>query len=141
MKTSNPREVARRLPSPGAVQFCRTLTGLLGLVLLCSAFGCASSSPPQPQLPPLTTVSGSPRLPGKFVWADLVTDDVPAARTFYSDLFGWTFQTVGTYTVMENLERPICGMFRRPRPKEGSAQPRWFGYISMSSVRRAQKTV
>jgi predicted enzyme related to lactoylglutathione lyase len=89
----------------------------------------------------LTTVSGSPRLPGKFVWADLVTDDVPAARTFYTDLFGWTFQTIGTYTVMANLERPICGLFQRPRPKEGSAQPRWFGYISMSSVSRTERTV
>jgi hypothetical protein len=35
-----------------------------------------------PLLPPLTTVPGSPRLPGKFVWADLVTDDVAAARKF-----------------------------------------------------------
>lgn len=75
------------------------------------------------------------------MWADLVTDDVSAARTFYSDMFGWTFQTIGTYTVMANLERPICGMFQRPRPKAGSPQPRWFGYISMSSVSRAQKTV
>jgi hypothetical protein len=40
-----------------------------------------------PDLPPLTTVSGSPRLPGKFAWADLVTDNVPAARQFYTRLF------------------------------------------------------
>ena len=141
MKTSNSRGVAKRLFSPRAIRFCRTLIGLFGLVLLCSTFGCASSSPSQPQLPPLTTVSGSPRLPGKFVWADLVTDDIPAARTFYSDMFGWTFQTIGTYTIMANLERPICGMFQRSRPKEGSAQPRWFAYISMSSIGRAEKTV
>ena len=44
-----------------------------------------------PNLPPLTTVSGSPRLPGKFVWADLVTDDVPAAQKFYSALPGRHF--------------------------------------------------
>jgi predicted enzyme related to lactoylglutathione lyase len=141
MKTSNPREVAKRLLLPGAVRAFRTIIGFFGLVLWCAAFGCASSAPPQPQLPPLTTVSGSPRLPGKFVWADLVTDDVPAARTFYSDMFGWTFQTIGTYTLMANLERPICGMFQRPRPKEGSAQPRWFGYISTSSVGRSERTV
>jgi len=34
------------------------------------------------RLPPLTTVPHSPRVPGKFVWADLVTDVVPAVRTF-----------------------------------------------------------
>ena len=32
-----------------------------------------------PVLPPLTTVENNPRLPGKFIWADLVTDDVPKA--------------------------------------------------------------
>jgi predicted enzyme related to lactoylglutathione lyase len=132
----------RRLLLPLAIQCSSAILVLLGLALLYCTFGCAntaSSSAPQP-LPPLTTVSGSPRLPGKFVWADLVTDDVPAARTFYSDLFGWTFQTISTYTIMANLERPICGMFQRPRPKEGSAQPRWFGYISISSVSRAEST-
>jgi len=93
-----------------------------------------------PQLPPLTT-SGSPRLPGKFVWADLVTDDVPAARKFYSQLFGWTFRTVGDYIVVCNDDRPLGGMFQRPRPQDQSARPRWFGYISVSNVERAKKTV
>src|SRR5262249_53574958 len=108
MMASTMRE-ERRLLLPSAVQCSGAILVLLGLASLSGTFGCAntaSSSSPQ-QLPPLTTVSGSPRLPGKFVWADLVTDDVPAARTFYSDMFGWTFQTIGTYTIMANLERPI----------------------------------
>ena len=44
-----------------------------------------------PELPPLTTESGASRLPGKFVWADLATDDIGAAQKFYGALFGWTF--------------------------------------------------
>jgi len=94
-----------------------------------------------PPLPPLTTVSGSPRLSGKFVWADLVTDDLPAARRFYGKLFDWTFQVIGDYTVASNDERPLCGMFQRPRPKDGSAKPRWFAYISVRNPGKAQKTV
>jgi len=94
-----------------------------------------------PQLPPLTTVSGNPRLPGKFVWADLVTDDIPAARKFYGELFGWGFYSQGNYTIVVNAEHPLCGMFQRERPKDGSAQPRWFGYISVGNVNKAQKTV
>jgi predicted enzyme related to lactoylglutathione lyase len=93
------------------------------------------------QLPPLTTVSGSPRLPGKFVWADLVTDDVPAARNFYSQLFGWTMHSVGNYTIAANDGRPLCGMFQKPRPADPNAKPRWFGYISVANVDRAQKAV
>jgi predicted enzyme related to lactoylglutathione lyase len=99
-----------------------------------------SASEP-PLLPPLTSVSGSSRLPGKFVWADLVTDDVLTAWKFYAQLFGWTFQTLGSYTIAENGERPIGGMFQRERPKNQSAQPRWFGYISVASVQRTQSTV
>jgi uncharacterized protein len=93
-------------------------------------------------LPPLTTVSGSPRLPGKFVWADLVTDDVPAARAFYGRLFGWTFREAGNYTIAENDERPLAGMFQRPRPADRpQARPRWFAYLSVASVEKARNAV
>ena len=93
------------------------------------------------ELPPLTTASGNPRLPGKFVWADLVTDNVPAARTFYGRLFGWKFWDAGSYSIGMNDDRPLCGMFQRPRPKDRVAEPRWFGYISVPNVDRAQRTV
>ena len=93
------------------------------------------------QLPPLTTVAGSPRLPGKFVWADLVTDDVPAARNFYSQLFGWKFRDMGGYLIAANEGRPLCGMFQKSKPADPKAKPRWFGYISVANVDRVQKTV
>lgn len=111
---------------------------LMALLLL--ADGCRTDTPPS-QLPPLSTVPGSPRLPGKFEWADLVTDDVPAAQKFYSQLFGWTFYKVGDYVIACNDDRPLAGMFQRPRPTDQTAQPRWFGYISVSSVERAKKAV
>jgi predicted enzyme related to lactoylglutathione lyase len=93
------------------------------------------------ELPPLTNLSGSPRLPGKFVWADLVTDDVPAARKFYSQLFGWTFRDLGNYSIAANDERPLCGMFQRAKPADASAKPRWFGYLSVANVARAEQAV
>ncbi len=111
----------------------------LGAALLLAG-GCSTDEPPS-KLPPLNTVSGSPRLPGKFVWADLVTDDVPAAQKFYAGLFGWNYRSVGDYVIACNQDRPLGGMFHRPRPQDQSAQPRWFGYLSVSSVLRAQKTV
>jgi uncharacterized protein len=92
-------------------------------------------------LPPLTTVSGNPRLPGKFVWADLVTDNVAAARPFYAKVFGWKFRDYGNYAVAFNDQRPLAGMFQRPRPTDRVAEPRWFGYISVSSVDRAKRAV
>ncbi len=111
---------------------------LAGTVLLVFALTGFAAPPP---LPPLTTVSGSPRLPGKFVWADLVTDDALVAQKFYTALLGWKFYDYGGYLVGMNNDRPLCGMFQRPRPKDQSAKPRWFGYISVSNVERAKKAV
>src|SRR5262245_44029416 len=74
-----------------------------------------AAAPAPPPLPPLSTIPGSPRLPGKFIWADLVTDNVPAASKFYSSLFGWTFQDFGNYLIAANQDRPLCGMFQRER--------------------------
>jgi len=110
----------------------------LGILFLNDTSLLFAASPP---LPPLTTVSGSPRLPGKFIWADLVTDNVPAAQRFYGKLFGWTFQNAGNYTIAANGERALCGMFQRERPKDRSAQPRWIGYISTTGVSKAQRVV
>src|SRR5215471_1113555 len=100
-------------------RFCRWAhLGLSAGAILCA--GVAPAAEPPPRVPPLTTVSGSPRLPGKFVWADLVTDNVPAAGKFYGALFGWTFRTAGDYTIASNGDRPLCGMFQRARPKDSS---------------------
>jgi predicted enzyme related to lactoylglutathione lyase len=104
--------------------------------------GLATRSAELPKLPPLTTVPGSERLPGKFVWADLVTDDAGAAATFYSKLLGWTFRDYGGYFIASNDERPLAGIFQRPRPEDKpEASPRWFAYLSVSNVGRAQREV
>jgi len=93
------------------------------------------------ELPPLTSIPGSPRLVGKFVWADLVTDDVVASRKFYSRLFGWTYRGVGNYLLAESDERPLAGMFQRERPADQSARPRWIPYMSVSGVKEAEAHV
>jgi predicted enzyme related to lactoylglutathione lyase len=114
-------------------------TWLAAIALVCAATSALSADPPA--LPPITSVSGSPRLPGKFVWADLVTDDVLAAQKFYTALFGWKFYDYGGYIIGRNDDRPLCGMFQRPRPKDRVAVPRWFGYISVGSVEKAGRVV
>ena len=94
------------------------------------------------KLPPLTSASGNPRLPGKFVWADLVTDDALVAQKFYTAMFGWKVYDYGGYFIGFADDRPMCGMFQRPRPKDKpEAKPRWFGYISVGSVEKAQRAV
>jgi predicted enzyme related to lactoylglutathione lyase len=124
-------------------QVCASLAAAALFLAVSSGFAAEPSTPappPPPPLPPLTTASGSPRLPGKFVWADLVTDDLAAAQNFYGHLFGWTFRDVGGYVVAANDERPLCGMFKRERAGRPEAKPRWFGYISVKDVAKAART-
>lgn len=111
-------------------------------MLVCGLWlGARSGLAAEPlELPPLTTATKE-RLPGKFIWGDLVTDDVPTARKFYAQLFGWSFRDVGNYSIAANDERPLAGMFQRPKPANGEAKPRWFGYISVPNVSKAQKVV
>ena len=101
---------------------------------------CLGGGPAAPELPPLTEVSGSPRLPGKFVWADLVTDDAAAARAFYGGVFQWSFRQAGGYLIAYNQDRPLAGVFQRARPADKpDAHPRWFGYISVPNVTKAER--
>ena len=94
------------------------------------------------ELPPLTTAENNPRLPGKFIWADLVTDDVSKARNFYAELFGWKFYGMGSYVIAMNDGQPLAGMFQKPRPaNDPKAKPRWFGYISVPSISKAERAV
>ena len=127
-------------PSPARLRVGGACAWLLALSLVRAGLAAACAAGPS-ALPPLTTVSGSPRLPGKFVWADLITDNALVAQKFYSELFGWKFNDYGGYFIGRNDDRPLCGMFQRPRPKDRVASPRWFGYISVGNVEKAQRAV
>lgn len=109
---------------------------IVGLVLLgvgaCSSAGLERMG----DLP----LSDEP-LVGKFVWHDLMTDDVAAARRFYGGLFGWEFeQTVhpngGDYTLILADGRYLAGMVELDDP-QGVEYSRWLGYLSVADVGRA----
>ena len=139
--------VSVRTPQSGRFgkknDFCLALWATI-VALVCAGLMPVHGAEP-PILPPLSVVPGSPRLPGKFVWADLVTDNIPAARDFYGKLFGWTFRASGpdpgAYTIAEIDERPLCGIVQAPPRAGTNGNPRWVGYISVSSVPRAQRAV
>jgi uncharacterized protein len=98
-----------------------------------------------PELPPLNDPPTNERLPGKFVWVDLMTPDVARAEAFYGKLFGWTFRKIGdgdsAYTLAFLGEEPMGGMVRVP-VKSGERKPaRWVGFISVPDVTEAQRQV
>lgn len=91
-----------------------------------------------PVMPPVTDPPTTVRIPGKFVWFDLVTPDAAAARAFYGKVFGWTFQAVpgaSDYTAIAAEGRLVGGVFQ---PAAGAAGPpgsRWLSFVSVGDVR------
>jgi uncharacterized protein len=73
-----------------------------------------------------------------FVWHDLMTSDVAAAKLFYSKLIGWNMQSFDAttdYTVLSVGKTGMGGIM--PIPPEASAQgmpPCWQGYIAVDDV-------
>src|ERR1700722_6994767 len=67
--------------------------------------------------PALNAQATQTRLPGKFVWADLYTDNPAEAAKFYGGLFGWTARAHErngrTHIVMSNNGQPIAAIVGR----------------------------
>lgn len=113
-----------------------TVTGILLLVL---AGGVIAA----PNFPPIG-VAGQHH-PGKFIWFDLVTNDLTAARRFYGAVFGWQFRTIGeapaSYTVIEDDGRNVGGMFMHAPPPGATTSARWLALISVNDPGQAVRYV
>ena len=139
-----PESTGPKTPSPiprgtGTVGLCQLFSLTLALFLLA---GCTTMSKPSALvLTPVTETPTGIHYPGKFVWNDLLTSDVAAARDFYGQLFGWTFEESGRYTVISSDGTGIGGMVQL---REKSAKPgasRWLCSLSVDDVDQAADLV
>ena len=114
-------------------------------LLLAIVLTVAQAIAAAPALPPINDSNTGLALTGKFVWFDLVTDDVDAAGRFYSDLFGWRIEPVGPaperYAIVRAGERRIGGMLQRPPAPGAKPGVRWIGLISVPNVLQATQYV
>jgi uncharacterized protein len=76
-------------------------------------------------------------MPDNFFWYDLATSDVDAARKFYCDVVGWSYQDASqggqTYGLFKVGEAGVAGLMPYPdgmRPPF----PVWTGYIGVADV-------
>jgi predicted enzyme related to lactoylglutathione lyase len=111
---------------------------LLSILLLAFVYSC---SPDLPIVPPINTTPTNEFHPGKFVWRDLMTDDIPAVKKFYSELFGWTYLDVADeendYTVVLHDGKPIGGMFKLRDVKAEHKYSQWISYVSVADMNQA----
>lgn len=74
-----------------------------------------------------------------FVWYELMTTDVAAAKVFYGAVVGWKTQDMPmpdmTYTVIQAGETGIGGIMKLPREAcDAGAKPGWVSYIYAADV-------
>jgi len=101
-------------------------------------YGC---SPDLPIVPPINEITSNEFHPGKFVWRDLMTHDIPAVKKFYSELFGWTYLDIGEsdndYTVVLHDGKPIAGMFKLREVDPTQNYSQWISYLSVADMNQA----
>jgi predicted enzyme related to lactoylglutathione lyase len=113
----------------------------LGALCLLQIMASAAIAAPTFVLPPLVQPASTEHHPGKVIWADLVTPDIAAAKHFYGELFGWTFNDVHTgasdYSVALLDGNPVGGLFQRGMRPGEQRQPAWLTFISVPDVAAA----
>lgn len=82
--------------------------------------------------------SGEDKTPGIFSWRELVTRDLEGSTKFYTDLLGWTTDTMEMpggmdYTMFMAGERPVAGMMKPPAEK-GDVPTTWISYITVEDL-------
>ena len=78
--------------------------------------------------------------PGAFCWTDLSTTDPPAAKAFYSGLFGWEAEDMpvgdGSYYSLQRLGgKDVAAISPQPeQQREAGVPPVWNSYVSVQSA-------
>jgi uncharacterized protein len=79
---------------------------------------------------------------GRFVWYELTTTDIEAAKAFYTKVLGWGAQDASmpgmAYTLFTVEGVSVAGLMGLPdSAKKIQAKPSWIGYVAVDDVRAA----
>jgi predicted enzyme related to lactoylglutathione lyase len=83
--------------------------------------------------------------PGTFCWVDLGTTDAAAAKRFYTQLFGWSFDDRpagpdAVYTMFNVRGKDVAALYDQPEDqREQGVPPNWLSYVSVPHVDEAAK--
>jgi predicted enzyme related to lactoylglutathione lyase len=81
-----------------------------------------------------------------FVWYELMSSDVAAAKAFYSSVVGWNTQDMPmpgmTYTLLQMGETQVGGLMALPKEaSDAGMKPCWVGYVGVDDADRAAAKV
>ena len=80
-------------------------------------------------------------LPGTFCWVELSTSDGPAAKKFYTSLFGLSFVDnpmgeAGVYTMLQKNGGDVGGLYQMG-PEQKGMPPNWGSYVCVENANDA----
>ncbi len=119
------------------------------LVAMSCALLLAACATSNINLPSITESPTGERLPGKIVWHDLLTNDPAASKRFYGELFGWEFESVGSfagmgsdtaYTLIRHNGRLIGGMIDTVALNNRTDISQWVVVMSVDDVDAAAQS-
>lgn len=74
---------------------------------------------------------------GMFSWNELTTSNVNAAKSFYSELLGWSLNDIespaGSYTMISVADKEIGGIMATPAESAGMPSA-WTPYVTVDDV-------
>jgi len=81
---------------------------------------------------------------GDLSWCELMTTDVEAAKKFYKELVGWTYEDMpmgeaGMYTVFKAGEQAVGGMMPMVKDLPPGVPPHWTSYITVKDAEAVAK--
>ncbi len=75
---------------------------------------------------------------GRFLWYELMTNDIEAAKAFYGEVVGWSAKSVEApmpYTMWNVGESPKAGLFKLPQEAAAmGVPPHWMAYVGTPDV-------
>lgn len=111
-------------------------------VMMCLVGSAALAAGAQ-RLTPLVDPPTSEHRVGKFIFAELVTPDLAAAKHFYGGLFGWTFRDLmvaGTPYAEASMDGvAVAGLSQRPLRSGLARQPAWLSVLAVADVDASRK--
>lgn len=74
----------------------------------------------------------------EFVWNELATNDVNAAKNFYGKVFGWEFidskMDGMSYTIVKKGNKEFGGIWAIPKEQQNQIPPHWLPYILVDNI-------
>ncbi len=98
-----------------------------------------------PRVPALVQPASNDSLPGKIIWADIISTEPNTMARFYGALLGWSSRTLssdsGKYTILSTGEGPVVGVGRGPDRKDDRPSARWIPFFAQANLSAAESTV